>query len=435
MNTLLYSQMNESGAPPSWWPRWLVVLVVLGLVIGGSAFIISRQSRAEYDRAVADAKRVGLPLSLRDVIGPEIPAEQNRLEVYSEAESLLKGSYKGWNEYLMDLEDAKPSASASEKIDRALSVLQPALRLLLGTPRPKFQFVPPNLSSDASGELDAQFRYLIQKPTAFIDLTRLLSLEAEASIRKGRLAEANVAIDRNCQLGDDCVKAPLIAGMFIATLVGEYANNDIQRELRSTALDAQSLTELKRLVESRDDVGDPHVSFAGEVILVLRGAPNLGSGSVLSGVQQAAKPKFVEAWAAAWPQFPRRWDDGPAVLAAIAKLRQGYDSAGPIIKLLSSSHLPKLEKYAKQFGIAAAERRMLVCAIALFQARNASGHFPGSLPLSLGNWALNPFTDKPIVYALSGNRFKMGCPMTDADSVYPFDEKHSVVIDFSKPLP
>ena len=447
------------------WPWWvgggfLVVLAGCGI----AAWWTARGYYSDYDRAVADAKRVGLTLDLKQLNGPPIPDDHNRALIYTQAAHLIEGPLKPYQDLLSEFRVGAYSPAELKAMAGAIKGLEPALRLVVREQRPDFRY-PRDWSQHpfAIGLEDVSYKTLAK------DLCRRASLHAEAGDAQGALDSLNCAY----QLADDCATAPFLIETLVSDAISQVSNAEAESLLGRENGNPAFLAGLDQILREHSRLPDPRDTYSGELPLALFSASYLNvfndaefadddqangenSDSFMPpkatwienlrnsfpGVQAEVKAKLIEGWVTGWSRFPADRSDWNGADSALNLMIDAVSNDKSVFNRAAQMTLPGMGNTGETLLGVEAANRMLRCSVRLFQLRNATGRLPSTLPTSLGTTAVDPFDGKLLRYRPSGKLFKIysvGRDRVDDGGIAripgQFSEHVDEVVDFGHPRP
>jgi hypothetical protein len=438
--------------------RWLkgFGFVFLALAAGAAfaAWETARRYHADYDVAIADARRVGVPLDLEAVIPEPIPDDQNAALIYNQAAALLDGPLKADQHFLTEI-SARKNLSTKEQgaEDTTIERLEPALKLVEDCTRPRCQF-----ERDWSAAPNVRFPEIITMKTLAKDLCLQADMRDRRGESKGALESLQAALKVARGSGSDPVLISLLVSEAMRAIVSAELKNLISRDCRND----QTLDRLGRLLVAHMDLPDPRFFFGGEPVFGLMAARDMNvfqeqdsladdspdtSGSQdrpptvsekirngFPGVREEVESKVIETWVVAWSRFPSAAGDWHTTDEALRAATDFVSRDHSVFNLGASESIADLSAIGNLVLRRLATDRILLCSIAVLEARNRTGHFPAALPASLGEESVDPFGGKPLAYAPSDPGFSIASVWRShpEDPVSATDTRKSFVFTLPK---
>jgi len=397
----------------------VVAALLLGIAL--STVVGARAARTHYEsdlaRALAEAKRLHMPLTIGEVLSPEPPTEQNAGWIYLQAGNLL-------NHVLADQQSAIETAMVRnpkpfEVVEgvAALQTVEPVFSLV-DSARGK-PCVFPHKWSDGP---EVSFPELSRMKSIVRDLCFKARIEEQsgdwrASIETLRLAE---------KVARDAGTDPVMTSLFVRVSCETIVYNELYRLIDREPHNPVFLELVVGFTNQAAPLPNARFFFGGEIALNmwlldnwnvldadLDGNPNQPPPQVsqrliahVPGARDEAKALVLTAWEATWrnlPSDPNDWDQVANAITATKKVVASDHSA--------FSHIYELfgpwENQPDLVLAVEAHRRVLRAVTAVLIQRNQTGALPATLPSSLGVDAIDPFNHEPLRFVKAGSGFKV----------------------------
>lgn len=407
------------------------VSVILGVVYGVSL----ARAKAQLGQAYAALKQDGRPLSIEDVLPPEVPDEQNAALLYDKAAAMLEAEPSEEEKNLLEElarlaralfeEPTKPDKlarqqqqvaqlkqrMAQDEVKAALAVVEQ------GTQRPACRFeheVAVSLSEDkpASGRVR----------TLVIILGARARLEAEA----GDPRKAWDTIRAQLRFGQTLSHDPIALDPWVRFAATGHACRVIRHVCEIAPPDEEDYQAIETLLRAADDV---------EQFVRVLDAERLGRGEGVFSLSEdelyKALLEYDTSYGGGGPEAfhrlrfrvitfaPRFVADHAAYLQVMRKSVQMLE--GPFV-LREAPAYQEIGKLARRYGLTArmapytsglkyihcrmaADVRMVRAGLGLLRYRRLHGEFPPTLDALQLEGLIDPFDGKPLRYRREAEGF------------------------------
>lgn len=398
-----------------------VVLVLLGLIYSIAVAISAARLRGAY----AALREDGRPMTLEEVIPPEIPEVQNAAPLYESAALLLKAQpspEKDFLTYFGDLSDAfikgtiTPGRLAELKglFDRD-AVIHALWIVEQGTLRDSCRF---------DTDYEAGVYTLMPHLPDFRDFGRILGAKALLDARDGRSDSAWGAIRTQLRLADALRTDPPLVSQLVRAHIVRISCGTIRQLTEVEPPDRQQSAEVGRLLKSFEDIQPLVNSTDAERVLFGEWAFNLSTRELLrqddfvddgwtilgvcfKPVRLAYHTSYVRIMhkCAEFMERPHSPDEARAVNEMIEKKSRG----------LARSLLPAMARVKVIHDSMLAEIRVTRTGLDLLQNMQAGGAFPQTLVQFEPTQIEDPFSGKRLVYRSGEEDFLLYSVASDGE--------------------
>jgi hypothetical protein len=376
-------------------------------------------SAVKLRRAYAALQRDGRPITLAQVVPPELPDRENAVLLYQSAALLLRAQpapEKDLLEYLDNLTKAArkdpldPNRQAEldtllgqDVVDQALSIVEQ------GTQRPACR-----VDSDYTEGLALSLSHLPQMRS----LTWIAGAKALLQAREGRIDDAWHTAIVQLKLADALRTEPLIVSQLVRAAQIDTACTTIQKLCEFAAPNEQSSRILQDLLGRYDDRTPLIRAVDGERVIFGEqtfGLPKDELRKVLSDIHGEGRiPEIIARLMVLGISFkPLSWTDHAAYLRAMQdyteRFAQPYDpndihtmsrdfSQVQKCHILTSILLPNMGRVKEVFLRRIAQIRVTRTGLALLQYRDMHGSLPDTLGALSAESIRDPFSQGSLRY-------------------------------------
>lgn len=397
------------------------------VVLGGLGFGVVRSWSSAYDRAMARAKALGLPLRPEDVTPNLPPPSENAAGDYRAATAkrkLIPTDDRNIGEVfdpgLPELELKNHSLLKtlgtidSARVDRALAQWASAFKdMEAGARKPKLVW---NRDWKEGAFL------LLPEYAELKNMTRAMLLDADRRFEKGDRDGGIKRLEQVRTLAHQIGQEPILLGKLVEISVAQLMLRKVSALMYRHRSDETAVRDLRNLVMKVNPT-PMTIPFRGQLYAGLRNVDLLGRDPAdfedliqsdvdsltfqslrLSSVRQTVKTRLLEGMIETFDEVLKAPEDWEVTEKAFDRhdgtLAADNSLPGKAVQFLT----PVFVQSAQAQGALLATRRQVIVFSHLADSWRTTGRWPATLP-DLGEDSIDPFSHKPFIYRLTSDGF------------------------------